>query len=30
LLDIAKQYGAGIVVGTIDEDGMGRTATKKF
>lgn len=30
LLDIAKQYGAGIVVGTIDEDGMGRTAAKKF
>jgi 5-methyltetrahydrofolate--homocysteine methyltransferase len=30
LLDIAKQYGAGIVVGTIDEDGMARTAEKKF
>ena len=30
LLDIAKQYGAGIVIGTIDEDGMGRTADKKF
>ncbi|MFW6359462.1 MAG: methionine synthase [Chroococcales cyanobacterium] len=30
VLDIAKKYGAGIVVGTIDEDGMGRTAEKKF
>ncbi len=30
LLEIAKKYGAGIVVGTIDEDGMGRTAEKKF
>ncbi len=30
LLEIAKQYGAGIVIGTIDEDGMGRTADKKF
>jgi len=30
LLDIARQYGAGIVIGTIDEDGMGRTADKKF
>ena len=30
VLEIAKQYGAGIVVGTIDEDGMARTAEKKF
>ena len=30
VLDLAKRYGAGIVVGTIDEDGMGRTADKKF
>ncbi len=30
LLDIAKQYGAAIVIGTIDEEGMGRTAEKKF
>jgi 5-methyltetrahydrofolate--homocysteine methyltransferase len=30
VLDLAKQYGAGIVVGTIDEDGMARTADKKF
>ncbi|MEB3309255.1 MAG: methionine synthase [Snowella sp.] len=30
VLDLAKQYGAGIVVGTIDEEGMGRTADKKF
>ncbi|BFM38315.1 methionine synthase [Synechocystis sp. LKSZ1] len=30
VLDIAKEYGAGIVIGTIDEDGMGRTAEKKF
>jgi 5-methyltetrahydrofolate--homocysteine methyltransferase len=30
VLELAKQYGAGIVVGTIDEDGMGRTADKKF
>ena len=30
VLDLAKKYGAGIVVGTIDEDGMGRTAAKKF
>ncbi len=30
VLDLAKKYGAGVVVGTIDEDGMGRTATKKF
>ncbi|AGF52730.1 5-methyltetrahydrofolate--homocysteine methyltransferase [Synechocystis sp. PCC 6803] len=30
VLEIAKEYGAGIVIGTIDEDGMGRTADKKF
>ncbi len=30
VLDLAKRYGAGIVIGTIDEDGMGRTANKKF
>ncbi|MGL4499871.1 MAG: B12-binding domain-containing protein, partial [Planktothrix sp.] len=29
-LEIAKKYGAAIVVGTIDEEGMGRTAEKKF
>lgn len=30
LLDIAKKYGAGVVVGTIDEEGMARTAERKF
>ena len=30
VLELAKKYGAGIVVGTIDEDGMARTAAKKF
>jgi 5-methyltetrahydrofolate--homocysteine methyltransferase len=30
VLEIAKKYGAGIVVGTIDEEGMARTADKKF
>ena len=30
VLELAKTYGAGIVIGTIDEDGMGRTAEKKF
>lgn len=30
VLEIAKKYGAAIVVGTIDEDGMARTAEKKF
>ncbi len=30
VLELAKRYGAGVVVGTIDEDGMGRTAAKKF
>ncbi|PZU98090.1 MAG: methionine synthase, partial [Leptolyngbya sp.] len=30
VLELAKKYGAGIVVGTIDEDGMARSAEKKF
>lgn len=30
LLELAKKYGAGIIVGTIDEDGMARTGQKKF
>jgi 5-methyltetrahydrofolate--homocysteine methyltransferase len=30
VLELAKRYGAGIVIGTIDEDGMGRTAEQKF
>ncbi|PSF38974.1 methionine synthase [Aphanothece hegewaldii CCALA 016] len=30
VLELAKQYGAGIVIGTIDEEGMARTADKKF
>lgn len=30
VLELAKAYGAGVVVGTIDEDGMARTAAKKF
>lgn len=30
VLELAKKYGAGVVVGTIDEDGMARTAQKKF
>jgi 5-methyltetrahydrofolate--homocysteine methyltransferase len=30
VLELAKTYGAGIVVGTIDEEGMARTAAKKF
>ncbi|MFQ3628451.1 MAG: methionine synthase [Cyanobacteriota bacterium] len=30
VLELAKTYGAGIVVGTIDEDGMARTAERKF
>ncbi len=29
VLELAKIYGAGVVVGTIDEDGMARTADKK-
>ena len=30
VLEIAKRYGAGVVIGTIDEDGMARTAEQKF
>ena len=30
VLDIAKRYGAGIVIGLIDEDGMARAATDKI
>ena len=30
VLELAKRFGAGIVVGTIDEDGMARTAEKKL
>ncbi|MEM9154310.1 MAG: methionine synthase [Cyanobacteria bacterium P01_F01_bin.33] len=30
VLELARTYGAGIVVGTIDEDGMARTADQKF
>ncbi|HEY9674888.1 MAG TPA: methionine synthase [Waterburya sp.] len=30
VLELAKNYGAGVVVGTIDEDGMARTAERKF
>jgi 5-methyltetrahydrofolate--homocysteine methyltransferase len=30
VLELAKEYGAGIVVGTIDEAGMARTASRKF
>ncbi|WAL60525.1 methionine synthase [Thermocoleostomius sinensis] len=30
VLELAKRYGAGIVVGTIDEDGMARSAERKF
>ncbi|MEA5465458.1 methionine synthase [Leptothoe sp. PORK10 BA2] len=30
VLELAKTYGAGIVVGCIDEDGMARTAEQKF
>ncbi|MEL7409178.1 MAG: methionine synthase, partial [Cyanobacteria bacterium J06558_2] len=30
VLELAKKYGAGIVIGTIDEDGMARTGDKKF
>ncbi|MBF2057943.1 MAG: methionine synthase [Cyanobacterium sp. T60_A2020_053] len=29
VLELAKQYGAGVVIGTIDEEGMARTADKK-
>jgi 5-methyltetrahydrofolate--homocysteine methyltransferase len=30
VIDLAKEYGASVVIGTIDEDGMARTAEKKF
>jgi 5-methyltetrahydrofolate--homocysteine methyltransferase len=30
VLELAKSYGAGVVIGTIDEEGMARTAEKKF
>jgi len=30
VLELAKQYGAGIVIGTIDEEGMARSAERKF
>ena len=30
LLELARTYGAGVVVGTIDEEGMARTAERKF
>src|SRR5206468_3670663 len=30
VLDLAKKYGAGVVIGTIDEEGMARTAEGKF
>ena len=30
VLKLARDYGAGIVVGTIDEEGMARTAERKF
>ncbi|MBD2026622.1 methionine synthase [Leptolyngbya sp. FACHB-711] len=30
VLELAKEYGAGVVVGMIDEDGMARSAEKKF
>ena len=30
VLELARTYGAGVVVGTIDEEGMARTAEKKF
>ena len=30
VLELAKAYGAGVVVGTIDEEGMARTAERKF
>jgi len=30
VLDLAKRYGAAVVVGTIDEEGMARTAAQKF
>ncbi len=30
VLELVKTYGAGVIIGTIDEDGMARTADKKF
>jgi len=30
VIDLAKTYGASVVIGTIDEDGMARTAAGKF
>ncbi len=30
VLELAKRYGAGVVIGCIDEDGMARTAQKKL
>ncbi len=30
VLQLAKKYGAGVVIGTIDEEGMARTAEQKF
>ncbi|MCY7407412.1 MAG: homocysteine S-methyltransferase family protein, partial [Alkalinema sp. CAN_BIN05] len=30
VLELAKEYGAGVVIGTIDEEGMARTADKKL
>jgi 5-methyltetrahydrofolate--homocysteine methyltransferase len=30
VLELARKYGAGVVIGTIDEEGMARTAEKKF
>ncbi len=30
VLELARDYGAAVVVGTIDEDGMARTAERKF
>ncbi|MEO1403894.1 MAG: methionine synthase, partial [Cyanobacteria bacterium J06635_1] len=30
VLELAKEYGAGVVIGCIDEDGMARTAEKKL
>ncbi len=30
VLELARNYGAGVVIGTIDEEGMARSADKKF
>ncbi len=30
VLELAKEYGGGVVIGTIDEEGMARTADRKF